>query len=124
MTTYIAGVSESESGKKDNILEYYKVQAIICRTYALKNSGKHIKEGYNLCDQEHCQVYKGRCTNPEILLAVSKTTGIIIVDRYNQPINAAFHANCGGQTLNSEDVWSKPLDYLKSVPDTFCRNMY
>src|SRR5208337_2379392 len=92
-------------------------------TYALKNSRKHITEGYNLCDMVHCEVYKGRCTKPEIILAVSKTSGEVIVDKDNQLINAAFHANCGGQTVNSEDVWSKSATYLKSVNDTFCINM-
>lgn len=117
---YIAGVVESEAGSKQNF-EYYKVQSIICRTYALSNLRKHSEEGFHLCDGTHCQVYfsKNR-VNPEITLATAETKGLVIVDSEINIITAAFHSNCGGQTINAEDVWKYPLPYLKSVCDTFC----
>ena len=120
---YLPAVVEAESGYKNGQPEFYKMQSIICRTYAIKNSRKHISEGYNLCDREHCQVYKGKSTNTEIMLAVSQTASDVIVDDTHQLIDAAFHANCGGQTVNCEDVWSRSLPYLKSVSDTFCLHM-
>ncbi|MGD0711215.1 MAG: SpoIID/LytB domain-containing protein [Bacteroidales bacterium] len=117
---YVAGVVESEGDVKKN-LEFLKVQAIISRTYAISNLRKHIKdEGYNFCDDVHCQVYRGRSTNSMIMMAISQTTGMIIIDITNKPISAAFHSNCGGETANSEDVWSVSTTYLKSVNDTFC----
>ncbi|MFA5782269.1 MAG: SpoIID/LytB domain-containing protein [Bacteroidales bacterium] len=119
---YVAGVVESEGGIKKN-LEFLKVQAIISRTYAISNLRKHIKEdGYNFCDNVHCQLYKGRCINSLIMMATSQTAGDIIIDKSNKPISAAFFSNCGGQTVNSEDVWSIATTYLKSVKDTFCLN--
>jgi stage II sporulation protein D len=120
---YVAGVVEAESGNKISQPEFYKVQSIICRTYALKNYKKHLNEGYNLCDLEHCQMYKGRCSSTNIILSASQTNGDVIVDKDNNLINAAFHANCGGQTVNSEDVWSKPATYLVSRNDSFCLKM-
>ena len=120
---YIPCVVEAESGNKNGQIEFYKVQSTICRTYALRNYRKHINEDYNLCDLEHCQVYKGRCIIPDILLAVTKTTGDVIIDSQRQLIDAAFHANCGGQTVNCEDVWIRTVPYLRSVPDTFCIHM-
>jgi stage II sporulation protein D len=51
------------------------------------------------------------------------TNGVVIVDENMNLITAAFHSNCGGQTINSEAVWSLGLDYLKSVKDTFCYKM-
>ena len=117
---YVAGVVEAENGIRQNY-EYYKMKSIICRTYALNNLSRHETEGYNLCDQVHCQVYKAKSRlNKEILLAALGTTGTVIVDTNLQLITAAFHSNCGGQTLNSEEVWSLPTTYLKSVRDTFC----
>ncbi|HHZ65926.1 MAG TPA: SpoIID/LytB domain-containing protein [Flavobacteriales bacterium] len=128
---YVAGVVKSEVGIASS-LELYKVQAIICRTYSLSNFRKHEEENYQLCDKVHCQVYAGRCavTDPEtgimyagaekIAKAAEITSGIIIVDDNLELVTAAFHSNCGGQTANSEDVWSKPLPYLRSVKDTFC----
>ncbi len=119
---YVAGVVEAEGGGWKESIEYYKVQAIICRTYALENMDKHVLDGYNLCSKVHCQVYKGRCKNTNIMMAASKTAGDIIVDSSMNMISAVFHSNCGGQTVNSEDVWMKPLSYLVSVIDTFCRD--
>lgn len=117
---YVAGVVESEGGIKKNV-EFLKLQAIISRTYAISNLRKHIKEeAFNLCDNVHCQLYRGRCTNSLIMMATSQTNGDIIIDQHNKPISAAFHSNCGGKTVNSEDVWSIETSYLKSVKDTFC----
>jgi len=120
MDNYIAGVVESEGGAKANI-EYYKSQAIICRTYALMNINKHIGESFNLCDNVHCQSYIGKCkTNTDIINAAKFTTGLVIVDTTLSLISATFHSNCGGETAFSEDVWTKPRSYLKSVSDPFC----
>jgi len=119
---YVAGVVESEAGKERPV-EYYKVQSIISRTYALANFRRHASEGFQLCDQVHCQVYHGKSRyEPLIPVGVIKTKGMVLVDSDITLIIAAFSSNCGGKTRNSEDVWSKPLTYLISVSDTFCLN--
>jgi len=72
---YISGVVEAETGKEQN-KEFYKVQATISRTFAISNSRRHEGEGFNLCDQVHCQVYHGISRhNPDILLATEETAG-------------------------------------------------
>ena len=118
---YIEAVIESESGLGHS-LEYYKVQAVISRTYARSNAFKHVKEeGFNLCDNTHCQAYKHKGkSNATVIQAVRETKGIVIVDDSLRLITAAFHSNCGGQTSGSELVWNKPLPYLKSVNDSYC----
>ncbi|MEN8121521.1 MAG: SpoIID/LytB domain-containing protein [Bacteroidota bacterium] len=117
---YIAGVVEAESGTRAEF-EYYKNQAVICRTYALKAWDKHKAEGFNLCDGVHCQAYKGKATaNEKISKAVKKTKNLVIVDENNKLISALFSANCGGQTNNSEDVWSSEVSYLRSRKDEYC----
>ncbi len=118
---YVEAVIESESGL-GHPLEYYKVQAVISRTYARSNAFKHIKEeGYNLCDGTHCQAYKHKGkSNANVIKAVKETNGIVMVDDSLRLITAAFHSNCGGQTANSEQVWSKALPYLRSVNDNYC----
>lgn len=121
LDNYVSGVVEAEVGRKPP-KEYFKLQAIICRTYALSNTQKHLIEGYNLCDEVHCQAYHGKSFYPQIVDAAMQTKGAVIVDSDIQMITAAFHSNCGGQTVNSEDVWSKSLYYLRSVKDTFCLN--
>ena len=120
LDNYVAGVVEAEVGPSPPE-EYFKLQAIICRTYALKSYNRHDPEGFNLCDRVHCQAYHGRPKNHKIRMAAYETSGIVVVDSDINLITAAFHSNCGGQTANSEDVWTKPVYYLHSVVDTFCR---
>jgi stage II sporulation protein D len=115
---YVAGVVQAEAGIAKNG-EFFKVQAVAVRTFTLRNIEKHAAEGYQLCDQTHCQVYKGRCGNTDIMLATSKTAGEIMIDTSGQPIMAVFHSNSGGQTANSEDVWGKAVYYLRSVNDPY-----
>jgi stage II sporulation protein D len=119
LEAYVAGVVQAESGDK-RPAEYYKLQAVICRTYALTNARKHLAEGFAVCDGTHCQVYKGRCTLPEISKAVADTRDMVVVDAGIRLIHATFHSNCGGETINAEDVWSKSEPYLVSAIDTFC----
>ena len=119
---YVAGVVESESGP-NAVREYYKTQAIICRTYALDHLNRHILEGYNLCDNVHCQVFKSKPYQNHIIIEATKSTeGLVITDTSFNLITAAFHSNSGGQTINSEDVWSSATSYLKSITDTFAYN--
>lgn len=117
---YVGGVTEAESGGGRE-LEFYKVQAIIARTYALANKRRHENQGFHLCDQVHCQAYHGMSRFEEkIPLAVNETHNYVLVDPEINLITAAFHANCGGHTLNAEHVWSRPLSYLVGREDTFC----
>ena len=119
--TYIAGVVQSEIyGQKSDI---FRIQAIISRTWALRNLGKHAAEGYNFCDGVHCQAYFNRCVRPDIMLGVIQSIGETLVDSTGALIETPFHSNSGGQTANSEDVWRSALPYLRSVEDTFSFNM-
>lgn len=120
---YVAGVVQSEGGGSSDDIQFFFVQAISCRTYALVNYLKHTVDGYNLCDEVHCQYYTGRCENSDITRAVARTSGEVIVDSNYRMISAAFSSNCGGETVNSEDVWSLSTSYLRSVQDTFCTSM-
>ena len=116
---YTRGVIQAEVGKM-NPIEFNKVKAIIIRTYSLSNLRKHELENYHLCDQTHCQVYRGQTLSSGIIKAVNETKGLVLVDTGITLVNASFFSNCGGQTCNSEDVWVKALPYLRSVKDTFC----
>ncbi len=117
---YLSGVVESEGGGGQHI-EYYKVQALMSRTYALKYVNKHAKEGFSLCDRVHCQAYHSMLRfTPLIRDAVSQTTGSVMLDNKDQLIDSYFHANCGGQTCEPDYVWNHPIPYLTTFVDTFC----
>jgi stage II sporulation protein D len=122
LDNYISGVVQAESGKR-SYQEFYKVQAILARTFALSHLQKHATEGFSLCDHTHCQAYFGKTTELDIMKAVSETKDKVVVDDNLNLIEAAFHSNSGGQTANSEDVWGSKLSYLRSVNDTFSTKM-
>lgn len=119
LEAYTAGVVQAEAGKEHHA-EYYKLQSVSCRTYALCNQRKHAAEGFALCDAVHCQVFHGICKQDSILQAVEATKGMVMVDPDIKMIHALFHSNCGGETVNAEDLWSKQEPYLRSTPDAYC----
>ena len=119
--TYIAGVVQSEIyGTQSDI---FRIQAIISRTWALRNKNKHAADGYNFCDHVHCQAYQNRCIRPDIMMGAIQSSGETLVDNGGALIETPFHSNSGGQTANSEDVWKAALPYLRSVQDTFSYRM-
>jgi stage II sporulation protein D len=122
LDNYIAGVTEAEAGPRSS-LEFYKVQAILARTFALAHINKHVTEGFSMCDQVHCQAYFGKPRDLNIFKAIDDTKGKVVVDENLNLIVAAFHSNSGGQTANSEDVWGKHTPYLRSIVDTFSTKM-
>ena len=118
---YVAGVVEAEGGA-NKPLEYYKVQAILSRTYALRNHERHV--GYDVCDGTHCQVYHGISKKEvDIFSAVKATENLVIVDSSAQLITAFFHSNCGGQTCSAQDVWTANLYYCVGKKDPYCMGM-
>lgn len=120
METYIAGVVRAEGGYGKNI-EYLKTQAVIARTYMYRHFDKHINDGYNLCDNTHCQAYNGITADTAINHAAKETTGMVILGPDSTLIISAFHSNCGGETSPSEDVWLTGQSYLRKVTDPYCR---
>ncbi|MCH8546346.1 MAG: SpoIID/LytB domain-containing protein, partial [Cryomorphaceae bacterium] len=72
---YVAGVVESEGGAFPEP-EFFKAQAVIARTFAMKNLKKHINEGYNLRDDVSSQVYHSRAylKNAEMIIEATKAT--------------------------------------------------
>ena len=118
---YLEGVLESESGYSENI-EYYKVQAIISRTYAYKNSGRHENENFDVCDGVHCQAYYHEGTGREFILqSIHQTRNQVLVDTSMMPSTVFFHSNCGGQTVCPEDIWNAPIQGYYSLKDSFCQ---
>lgn len=118
---YIAGVALAEVGGRAKP-ELYKAQALLIRTYLMSNRSKHLDEGFNLCDQVHCQAYKGTASAyPDIAKAIHETEGMVVLDSEGALLLSVFHANCGGQTASARDVWMTESSYLQSVKDSYCR---
>jgi stage II sporulation protein D len=110
-----------QSEAVDRILD---VQAVVSRTYAVANLGRHRAEGFDLCDGTHCQLYRRPLRtehdNDLAARAVAHTHGQLITFG-GRPIQAVFHSSCGGHTAAAEDVWNgAAVSYLRPVPDWFC----
>ncbi|MFO7368953.1 MAG: SpoIID/LytB domain-containing protein [Bacteroidales bacterium] len=117
---YIAGTVESEGGA-NALPEFYKAQAVIARTFAIKNFHRHAHEGFNLCDGVHCQAYKGKSRmNRQIYDAVLKTRNELLANSAGEPVITAYHANCGGITGSAAVEWNRELPFLVPVKDPFC----
>ncbi len=110
------------SGDSAVVERMLEVQAVISRTYALAHVARHAREGFDLCSTTHCQLFQpGRLQTsrwaPAAARAVARTDGQILWFD-GAPADALFHADCGGHTSRSDEVWSGPGEpYLVSRPD-------
>jgi SpoIID/LytB domain protein len=124
---YLVGVLAAESSVEDEI-EALKAQAVVSRAFALKNLGRHAREGYDFCSTTHCQRYtfpkaKGAIKGAA-RRAVEETAGVVMSDPLGKIVDAYFHAACGGMTANIETLWGAPApSYLRGVRDDFCATM-
>lgn len=117
---YLAGILAAEMPKAD--LPALQAQAVVARTYLLKNRQRHYKDGYQFCDLTHCQTYKGSDeVTAAIQQAVTSTAGEILTFAHH-PIEAYYSSTCGGRTADDVAVWANAENqpYLKSVVDKFC----
>ena len=122
---YVLGVLSVEASVEDE-LEALKAQAVVSRTYALKNAGRHAGEGFDLCSNTHCQQYVSDDSrvSDKMRRAVAETAGEVLIDLNGQPADSYFHAACGGYTANFESLWgTRGPGYLRGVRDDYCATM-
>src|ERR1044071_7686410 len=109
---YVRGVVANElSPGGYPAIEALKAQAIAARTYALKNRGQFIAQGFDLLPTTRSQVYRGLTSeNPLSTRAVDETRGIIATYQ-GEPINALYTSTCGGRTEDSENIFNEAIPY-------------
>jgi len=115
LEVYVARVlaPEAEPGAADAAQQ---ALAVAIRTYAIVNSGRHRREGFDLCDTTHCQVM--RAANEISRRAALATAGrVLTLD--GKPVEIFYSASCGGRSESAADVWpgGTKFPYLRSVPD-------
>jgi stage II sporulation protein D len=113
----------SPVGETDTaVATIFEVQAIVSRTYAVAESGRHRAEGFDLCDTTHCQLYEpARIRTSRFAAAaraaVERTRGRVLVFG-SRVAEAVFHSDCGGQTAAADAVWGgQPVPYLRTIVD-------
>ena len=110
---YVRGVVANElSPGGYPAIEALKAQAIAARTYALKNRGQFMAQGFDILPTTRSQVYRGLTSeNPLSNRAVEETRGLVATYE-GEPINALYTSTCGGRTENAENIFNHAVPYL------------
>jgi stage II sporulation protein D len=119
METYLAGVVSAEMGRRSlTEQEALRAQAVVSRTFALRNLRRWQAQGFDLYATVADQVYGGAASEtPEGRAAVDATRGRILTYG-GVPIDAFFYSTCGGRTADGTEVFrAADRPYLRSVPD-------
>ena len=119
LESYLLGVVSAEMGRRNPAeFEALKAQAVVSRTYALRNLRRRAALGFDLHAGVADQVYVGKGSEtPEGLEAVGSTRGMVLTYQ-GAPIDAFYYSTCGGQTADGVEAFraaSRP--YLRSFPD-------
>lgn len=118
LETYLRGVVPHEI---DYNAPYgaMEAQAIIARTYALKNLRRFAIDGYQICADTQCQVYKGLTgTSASSDKAIAATKSQVLTYD-NQIVDALYSSTSGGVTAQFDHVWNgAKRPYLKPVIDS------
>jgi stage II sporulation protein D len=119
LESYLAGVVSAEMGRRNQTeFEALKAQAVVSRTYALRNLRRRAALGFDLHAGVSDQVYGGSASEtPEGREALSLTRGQALTFD-GRPIDAFYYSTCGGQTADGVEAFraaSRP--YLRSFAD-------
>jgi len=117
--TYLKGLDEVPGSWPQ---EAVKAQAVAARSYAVRALGKHASSNFDICDEVHCQYYRGydKESDSGWVRSVDATRGEVLTYA-GQVAQCFYSSSCGGHTDNNEDVWGgSPVPYLRGVPDPYC----
>lgn len=96
-------------------LEALKAQAVAARTYALQKKLEAYSNPFHLGSSVLHQVYGGvNREDPKTRTAVEATRGEVLTFEL-APIEAYFHASCGGRTESGQAALQRNLPYLQPV---------
>jgi stage II sporulation protein D len=120
LEAYVAGVVNAEMGVRTNRERAaLEAQAIVARTYTLRNMGKFSGAGFDLRAGVVDQAYGGRRSETvDGVAAVQATAGQVLV--YDGDLIAPFyHSTCGGSTAAPEEAFRsvRSTPYLRPVSD-------
>jgi len=128
--TYLRGVVPHEIGTSapQPVLE---AQAVLARTYALRNVRRFVIDNYHLCATTQCQVYRGLDgAAPSTDRAIAATRGLVLTYQ-NELVDAVYFSTSGGVTAGFNDIWhgwERPylgvvVDSVNPVWDLKTRNL-
>lgn len=118
--SYVAGVVGPEIGaRRPDELEAVRAQAIVSRSFAIKNRGRWESVGFDAYADTRDQVYLGvGAETPQAWEAVRRTAGQVL-EYDGQVVDAYFHSTCGFSTAGVEEAFAtaRGRPYLRPVSD-------
>ena len=125
--SYLAGVVGPELGpRRPDERQALLAQAVVSRSFALKNRGRWEAQGFDAWTDIRDQVYDGvAAETPEAWDAVRQTRGEVL--RYHgEIVDAYFHSTCGLSTAGVDEVFrtTQAQPYLRPVSDASTRGHY
>jgi len=115
---YLRGVVPHEIGASAP-RRAIEAQAILARTYALRNLRRFAVDDYEICADTNCQVYFGLAdTDAGSDAAIAATAGQVLTYN-NELVDALYSSTTGGVTARFTDVWNgEDRPYLRPVVDS------
>ena len=116
---YLQGVVGAEMGRRaPGEEEALKAQAVVSRTYAIRNQSRGSVRGFDLAADISAQVYSGVMNeNPMAIAAVEATRGEVLTFN-GEPIEAFYSSTCGGRTEDGPAAFvGADRPYLQSSAD-------
>ena len=114
LEVYVARVLAGEGEPRANAAAH-EALAVAIRTYAAANATRHHHEGYDLCDETHCQV--PRASTPASRRSTMATIGAVLLFE-GEPAALFYSASCGGQSEEAGDIWpGVSYPYLRASTD-------
>jgi stage II sporulation protein D len=117
---YVAGVVNAEMGRRAaNERAALEAQAIVSRTYALKNRGRFVAEGYDVEAGVADQAYGGVAAETDLGRAAVRATAGVVLTWHGDLITPFFHSTCGGRTADPTEAFVSVarVPYLRSIRD-------
>ena len=106
---YLYGVLPGEIGTSFPE-EALKAQAVISRSYVLYSKKNNKNVNFDVYDSVMSQVYLGYDYESKKLNMIVDSTKDKVITYNEKIINAVFHSDSGGKTVNNEDAWGgQPL---------------
>lgn len=96
-----------------------EAQAVLARTYALRNLRRFAIDDYEICADTQCQVYFGIAETYDVVDRAIATTAGQVLTYQNELVDALYSSNTGGITSRFTDVWNgEDRPYLTPVIDS------
>lgn len=85
---------------------FSRAQAIAARSTVLATAGRHhYADGFDLCNDDHCQCYQGVKQEAEGVVEPVRNTAGKVLTFGDRVVDARYAKSCGGVSERYEEVW-------------------